>query len=127
VTEGESLTSTIFLVPRSWSGRNLLYLEYFPMNNEEITEFNQIANTTGRIVTNNGLYMMAVRSDGFCDQILVAAQMRMMLDARFLAARVDSISYNSYVGYRDWDPGRSSFYGGGTSYFNGYGSAFQQP
>lgn len=115
---GATFTGDLFLLPIRWTGGPLTYIEYFPMNNNMIQAWNGLANTTGRQVINDGLYMLAVRSDGFCDQLLAASQMRLMLDVPFLAARIDGINFASYVGYRDFDPANTTyFYSGGTSYY----------
>lgn len=113
---GAVLTTDLFLVPLSWVGGDLTYLQYFPMDNEYINEWNALGNTTARQVLNNGLYMLWMKSTGGCDQLQAASQMRLMLDTPFLAARLDDISFASYVGYRDYNPANTMyFYGGGVS------------
>lgn len=112
------LTSDLFLVALDALGNPVTYLEYFPMNNQFISEFNGLSNTTGRMVLNNGLYMMAVRSSGFCDQILLAGHLRMMCRAPFLCARIDDISYNPYAGFRSAFPGATGYEGGGVSSYS---------
>lgn len=116
---GGSLVGDLFFVPERWSGGPLLYLQYFPMNNQYIQEFNNVfGNSTARTALNDGLYMTALRSDGFCDRLLAVSKMRLMLDAPFLAGRIDDIQFDSYIGYRDWDPSASSFNGGGASLYS---------
>jgi hypothetical protein len=114
-----TLTGDMFFVPLRASDGPITFIEHFPMNNQQITEFNGLSNTTGRVVINNGLYMMAIRSNGFCDQFMLAGKMRMICRAPFLGARIDNIQYGGYVGYRNPFPGNSSFYSGGTSAFSG--------
>lgn len=115
---GETLTGDIFLVPLGWSGGNLTYIEYFPLDNPYLSEWNALSDSVGRQVINNGLYMLAKRSDGFCDQLIAASQMRLMLDTPMLAARVDDVQFQSYVGYRSFDPANTTYwYGGGVSSF----------
>lgn len=117
-TSDTPFTASIFIVPLSWNGRALTEIEYFNLNNGVVQEFNQMANTTGRMYSNNGLYAFATRSWGFCDQLLAVTKMRLKLWTPFLAARIDDIEFNGYVGYRNWDPAGSSFYNGGTTFYN---------
>ena len=112
-----TLTSDLFFVPLRANIGPITKLQYFPMNNAYIAEWNGLTNTTGRQVMNNGVFMMAARSNGFCDQLIAAAKMRMICTAPFLAFRLDDIQYGGYVGYRDAFPGNGSFYSGGTSTF----------
>ncbi len=116
--EGGVLTGRAYLVPMQWNGAKLTYISYKPMNNSDINEFNQMGNTTARFTSNNGLYIMATRSSGFCDELLVASKMRLQVRTPFLGARFDGVEFSGYIGYRSALPGASSFYSGGTSYFN---------
>lgn len=118
-TEGAStLTGDLFGVPLDRQGRPMTWLEYFPMDNAYINEFNGLTNTTNRQVLNDGLYMLASRSKGYCDQLMLAGKLRLMCDAPFLGFRLDNITYGSYVGFRSALPDSSSFYSGGTSSFS---------
>lgn len=110
-----ALTSPMYFVALEEAGTPITYLEYFPMDNRFIAEFNALANTTGRVVINNGLYMMAVRSTGFCDQIMLAAHFRLMCRAPFLCARIDNIVYSPYLGFRSPFPGVTGYEGGGVT------------
>lgn len=113
-----TLTSSLFGVPMSWNGNPLTYMQHFPLNNTAINEFNQLGGFgVRRFATNNGMYLMATRSDGYCDEILVASKMRLMCDTPFLGFRIDGIEYTGYEGYRDTLPGLSSFVTGGVSAF----------
>lgn len=107
-------SGSIYLVPFR---NDHTYLEYYPYNHELVTEFIQTFAGDPRLVTpmNNGLYLMTRAQTRGCFEIAVHSQMRLMLKARFLAARIDDIEWNPDVGYRDWDPNGSSFYSGGTS------------
>jgi hypothetical protein len=106
----------IFLKPRVWNGRPLTYLQFSPKT-QAGTDWDARSNTTRRFISNGGLYRFATRSNGFCDQLLAKGHMRLMVDARFLGARVDGITFNSYVGYRSYNPDSSSFYDGGTTFY----------
>lgn len=119
VDELGTITGGIFIVPRSWNGRNLLVLQPANLNNAAVQEFNEMGNTTGRYYSNNGMYAFATRSDGFCDELLMVTKMRLKLWTPFLAARIDDITYPNTIGFRNWNPAGSSFYNGGvTTYTN---------
>lgn len=108
----------IFLVPRAWNGRPLTYLQ-FSAKTQAGNDWDRRSNTTARFISNGGLYRFATRSNGFCDQLLAKGHIRLMVDARFLGARIDDVTFNSYVGYRSYNPNSSSFYNGGvTTYTN---------
>lgn len=108
----------VFLVPMGWNGAPLTYLPYAPLT-PDMQQWNALGNTTARFTTNGGLYHMAMRSNGFCDELLATGRLRMQVDAPFLAARIDDIDFNSYLGYRSFDVNSSSFLNGGvTAYSN---------
>jgi len=110
-----ALNGDLYLVAMSADGNPITYLEYMDLNNDYLQRWNEMHNTTGRVTANNGLYMMATRSSGFCDEILLASRMRLIHRAPFLSARINNIGYNQYTNYRDWQPGTTSFYGGGVT------------
>jgi len=116
-SSGNGITGDIRFVPLSWSGGDLLWGEYFPMNNQYITEWEGIAQEN-RTSHNNGMYLTAIRSDGFCDEILLTGMFRLRLDTPFLAARLDNVTFDSYIGYRSFDPAGTFFYDGGVTYYS---------
>jgi len=109
------LTGDLYLVPMKWNGTDLIWMDYFPLDNQFIAEWQGLAQQNGRVVHNNGMYMTAIRSDGFCDELLLTGKYRMILRVPFLAARIDNIVFNSYKGYRSFDPGGTFFYDGGVT------------
>lgn len=122
VTDNEdgTFTSDLWYIPRRWSGGDLTYMQFFPLNNQYIREWLAMSNTTDRQILNNGLYMTASRSNGFCDQLLVASKMRLMIDTPFLGFRIDGINFTSYAGYRSWDPNDANYFvTGGVSGWDG--------
>lgn len=113
----------IFLDARSWGGQQLTYFQFSPKS-QAGRDWDARSNTTNRFDTNGGLYRFATRSNGYCDQLLVKGHLRLRVRAPFLAARIDDITFNSYVGYRSWNPNSSSFYNGGvTTYTNTFAPA----
>jgi hypothetical protein len=117
--QGTDLVGNVYGVPLVANDVPITYYEYFPMDNQFITEYNGMTNTTNRTVLNNGLYMTAIKSDGMCDELTVHMQPRLMLDAPFMAFKLTGITFNGYLGYRDWQPGATGHYNGGVTYFNG--------
>lgn len=111
-----SIESDLFFVPIDSNGAPVTKIDYFPLDNQYIQEF---ANTTNRVATNNGMYLFATRSDGYCDQDLVTMKGRLHCRAPFLGFRLDNITYSAYVGYRDAMPGEGSFMSGGLTRWDG--------
>lgn len=110
-----ALNGDLYIVAMSADGNPLTYLEYMDLNNAYLEEWNAMHNVTGRLAVNNGLYLMATRSSGFCDEVILASRMRLIHRAPFLSARLNNVAYNQYTNYRDWQPGTTSFYGGGVT------------
>lgn len=121
VAGGTLWISDFYLIPINWPGGRLTWLQYKAMDNADITEFSSMMGQ-GRIKTmNNGMFLLGERDDGFCLEILIAAKMRLIQDAPFLAARVNDVSYNFYTSeqIRAADPGDTfSHVDGGDSSFN---------
>lgn len=107
--------SDIFIVPLSWAGTPLTYMQYFPMDNQYIQEWVGLVDPDRITVMNNGMYMVGVRSAGFCDEYLFAARMRMIMDTPFLAGRLDNIIYTYLPQTREAIPGTSLYADGGVS------------
>lgn len=120
-TSASPQVGSIFFIPLRGGGRDLTFLEYFPLDNPDARAFNQFGNTTGRFYSNNGLFAFAVRSNGFCDQWLVTYRPRLIIETPFLAGRIDNISFAGFTGFRSPFPGNSSYVGGGVT---GYTSPF---
>lgn len=113
------LIGDIYLVPMRWAGGDLTWMDYFPMDNQFITEWIDLASSTKPVVHNNGMFMTAVRSDGFCEELLLTAKFRMIMRTPFLAARLDNVTFDSYKGYRDYDPAATFHYDGGVTFYTG--------
>jgi len=110
--EDGTFTSDIYLVPDTWNGRKLTYLEYFPMDNRYATEFRGFADADDIAVLNNGLWIAGVNSTGLCKEYEFGAKMRLIMETPFLAGRLDNVSYYFTTEIRNALPG-SSFYADG--------------
>lgn len=107
--------SDLFVVPLQWRGAPLIYRQYFPMNNVDITQLIDITGDGPRIM-NDGLYAMGSRStNGFCTKLEFVAMMRLILDAPFLAARVNDVQFTYRAQTRDVRVGESLYRNGGVS------------
>jgi hypothetical protein len=106
--------SDLYVMPRNWRGNPLIYREYFPLNNAEAAEF--IANSPEARITNNGLYAVGRRTtNGFCTKWEFYSKSRLILDAPFLAARVNDFSFVYSAQDRDAFVGDSLYKNGGVS------------
>jgi len=109
--------SDIFVVPLTWQGMPLTYMQYFPMNNQYATEFAQIMGARVKYL-NNGLWLVGERDTGLCLEHHYQMMPRVILEAPFLAGRIDDIFYNYYAKSREAIPGESAMYAdGGISYW----------
>lgn len=108
--------SDLFFLPASFGGDPLLRLEYFDMGNPYATELANFAGGNDYAVLNNGMYALTERHNGFCREILVAAQMRLILETPFLAFRVDNIQFAYRAPTRDAYPDESLYVDGGVTY-----------
>jgi len=111
--ENLSLTvkrADIFLLPTSFNGRDLIRLEYHDMGNEAARI---LANTvyTSATFLNNGMYLLTKNEKEGCVEFSLSAKMRMFLEAPFLSARIDDVSFTYLAPTRGADPAVT---------FNGY-------
>jgi hypothetical protein len=104
--------SDMYFIPVGWAGRPLTYVQYFDTGNPYATEFADFLGNDTRVI-NDGLYRVAQRTTGFCKEYLFGAKLRIILDAPFLAGRLDDIRYSFYAKIRSGDPGVTAFYADG--------------
>lgn len=108
-------TSDIFIVPMTWGNTPLTWFEYQPMDTGEIP---QMWATVGDEVRsmNNGFYLMGhVKNGPYCFSHTFTGKYRLILKYRFLAGRVDDITYTPTVTYRNPDPTGAGYVGGGVT------------
>jgi len=110
--------ASIYLVPMN---PRLTYLEYNPFDSAAVQEAIARFGAPGvQMVSNNGLYMKFKNFRNACAEINVTAQVRLMMKARFLSARIDGVEFAPQIGYRNWNPDGSSWYDGGSSVYQNY-------
>ena len=113
VTANE-FTQDIYLLPLRSNGRPNLWMEFFPMNNTYAEEFTAYAKN--RTFLNNGLYSVNAYETGECLEFAFNAKARLILDAPFLAGRLDDITFTDLRGTRTPFPNESFYANGGVTF-----------
>lgn len=117
---GGLFTSDMYIVPYMWEGIPLLVFEYFPMDNQALTEWvGFVGNGMGDGIQtmNNGLWIATSQQARFCREYLLGMRGRLVLETPWLAARVDDVQWRNRTGIRVANPGNSfSYFDGGVSY-----------
>lgn len=108
--------SDIYLVPLTWAGRQLTYMQYFPMNNTYAQEWGNFVGADDIRILNNGLFIVGHRNTGLAKEYHFGARLRLILETPFLAGRLDDIQYAYLPQTRDAIPGTSLYANGGTTY-----------
>lgn len=121
---GNYRKSDVYIVPVAWNGRPLLRLEFFPMDNQYQNELAGHFNSQS-FTSNNGLYRMYFDRSMSCMQLVLDAKMRLILDAPFLAGKLQNLLYvSNLTPYRSPLPGTTSYVNGGAiSYLVNAGTA----
>lgn len=110
----QQYNSDIYIMPRYWRGEPLVYRQYFPLNNAEAQEF--IQNSPEARIINGGLYAVGRRTtNGFCTKWEFYSKSRLMLEAPFLAARINDVQFTYRAQDRDVFVGDSNYKNGGQS------------
>lgn len=107
--------SDIFVVPVAWNGIPLTVMEYYPMDNQYTQEFANFLSTDDVRTINNGMYLVGKRDTGLCVEYIFQAKVRLILEAPFLAGRLDDVWYTYLPQTRDALPGTSLYKDGGVS------------
>ena len=107
--------SDMYVVPTYWAGRPLLTLEYFPMDNQNAQNYSAFQGSEVATM-NNGLYMVGNRNTGLCKEYHFASLMRLIMEAPWLAGRIDNLQYTFSAPIRNATPGASFYADGGATY-----------
>lgn len=111
------LQADLFLMPTTWEGKPLSYMQYFPMDNQYATEFAAAVNPDKIRFMNNGLFIMGERTTGLCVEYIVGSQMRPALEVPFLAGRIDDITFTYTAQTRGANPTPTwNYQNGGATY-----------
>ena len=106
----------LFIVPLTWNAQPLTYMEFFPMDNPYAANYANFLDADDHTILNNGMYIVASRSTGFCREFLFGARFRMIIETPFLAGRLDDIVYAYLPETREAIPGTSLYDDGGTTF-----------
>lgn len=119
ITEAQNqFRNDVYFVPLNWAGRPLTYIQYADLGNQYAQAWADFAGTDSRII-NNGLYRVAKRSTGFCDELLFAARLRLIMETPFLAARLQNVRYTFLAQTRAADPAFTGRYAAGGATYRG--------
>jgi hypothetical protein len=116
VVANNTYKSDMYFVPLSADGIPTLYYDYFDMENAYSREFAEFVGGTNTRVINGGLYLVGKRETPFCQEYQFAAKLRLILEAPFLAGRLDDTQYTFFQKIRDSIPGQSFYANGGVTY-----------
>lgn len=119
----EKWTSDIYIVPLYNPGLNvrgkvadgvtwLTYREYKPMANEEAMQLFGYDPSKYRTM-NNGLYVAKLIDTNMCEDLLIAAKLRLQLDFPYLAGRLDNVTYTYSLNVGSPYTTQSDYVGGG--------------
>lgn len=109
--------SDIYLVPFSWQGVPLLRLEYFPMDNAYASAMSTAFRGANIDTLNNGMYLVGRRDTGLCVEWHFQSRMRLILEAPWLAGRIDNVQYTTNSApMKNSIPGQSLYVNGGISW-----------
>lgn len=109
----------LFLLPISWAGKQLLNLYYKKMDNGDAMEFGNFGGQQRYWSINNGMFLVTSQYQKFCIQHAFAGKFRLIQEAPFLAAVVNTIQYSYAQEYRDPFPGSSLHFDGGATRWDG--------
>lgn len=108
--------SDISVIPLSWQGMPLTYFQYFDQNNQYSTEYTSFLDKPVERM-NDGVWLVSERNTGGCWEHHYQMLMRLILEAPFLAARIDDVWYYFREDLHNAIPGDSAYFDGGLSYF----------
>lgn len=108
--------SDLYVLPLYINGVSTLYHQFFPMDNPEITSY--IASGVANVkIINGGLYFLGHQNTPACDIMQIMARVRLVLEAPFMAARLNDIQFTYRAQTLDPRPGESNYKNGGQSSF----------
>lgn len=94
----------MFILPLEWNGQRLLNLQYKNLGTEDIMSFGNYGGLAPTVQSiNNGMYLMSKNMKAYCLEYNFAAKFRIIQEAPFLAAQLNTFQY-SFLG-----PNRSPY------------------
>lgn len=112
--------SSMYFLPVEWNGMRLLNLQFKPMDIGDIQEFGNFAQQFAPRAINGGQFLVSTNFQNFCYEHVFAAKFRLVQDAPFLAARIDTLQYTYAAPYRSAFPGDTiNYVDGGATVWDG--------
>lgn len=123
-------SSSIYFVPLSAGGAEVLSLEYLPYTGER--SFMEAANAFGvgsfYNTSDNGRFAWHFKPPtNFCVQMLAKTEPRLILRTPYLAARYTNLRYTPVSHERDWNTSGTYHVDGGVTNYNGLGPSYFTP
>jgi hypothetical protein len=117
VLANNTYKSDMYFVPITGNGIPITYMEHFDMGNPYAMELTGFTGHHAQVL-NNGMYFVTQRDSGNCIEFHFSAQFRLVLEAPFLAGRIDDLQYAYLAPTREAVPGTSLYTDGGVSYIS---------
>lgn len=122
ITETNASTTVItaddmFILPIEWNGTKLLNLQYKNLGTEDITSFGNFGGFAPTVMPiNNGMYLAAKNMKNYCLEYDFAAKFRIIQEAPFLAAQLNTFQYSFLPPFRSPYPTDTTYHkdGGAT-------------
>lgn len=114
--------SDLFILPVEWAGMPLLNLEYKPMDNADAMSFANFVGPSEFMGLNNGMWLATKARTNYCMELLFAGKFRLVQDAPFLAAVINTMQFTFSAPVRNAYPDATAFYadGGATRWDGNY-------
>lgn len=110
----------LFILPVEWNGMPLLNLEYKPMANTDAMGFANFVGPNDFTSFNNGMWLSTKQRTAFCMELLFAGKFRLVQDAPFLAAVINTMQFSFQAPVRNAYPDNTEFYrNGGATRWDG--------
>ena len=108
--------SDIYIVPMTANGQPMTYWEFFPMVQQAIQAANALAPGGYFDTLDGGRFLLARQSPTHtCVQVEIIERPRLILEAPFLAARIQNVRYTYSIHERDWNSDSPYFVDGGST------------
>lgn len=110
----------IFFIAYDWQGQPLLNMQYKPMNNQDAMSFANFIAPNVFQSFNNGMWLSTKQQTGFCVELLFIGKFRLVLDAPFLSAVINTTQFSFQAPVRNAYPDNTEWYkDDGASRFDG--------
>lgn len=112
----------MFLLPVEWNGIPLLNLQFKQMLNADMRDFTAFADADEFMGLNNGMWLSTRARTNFCLEYLFAGKFRVIQDAPYLAAVINTMQFTFQASVRNAYPSMTEFYrdGGATRWDGNY-------